>query len=181
MQQPEQPTRAYADEYPSVQVPVTSEPHTAKNAPLSIIPSRPDVHDARALGEQATERREDQRRRVPEHRSEERSPDDDSVEVLDARTGSEVSDDEPEDARSCRVSADPSLASDPRADADGEREETDHDWRDGRAHVYRRKRDEGCGDADDDADPPTARQPWGSLLTSLPSRACVGAGEGRGG
>ena len=44
-----------------------------------------DVDDAAALGEQAAERGEDQRRRVAQHRREQRRPDDHALEVADAR------------------------------------------------------------------------------------------------
>ena len=57
-------------------------------------PLEADVHDAGALREHAAERGEDERRRVAEHRGEERRPDDDGLELPDARAGREVA--EPE-------------------------------------------------------------------------------------
>ena len=116
-------------------------------------PLEADVHDARALGEQPAERGEDERSRVAEHRREQRAPDDDRFEVVDARAGREVADREPEHAGCDRVAADAALAADPRADADREREEADHDRSDRAPNLDRRQRDERGEDADDDPGP----------------------------
>ena len=61
-----------------------------------------DVHHAAALGEHAAEGGEDQRRGVAEHRGGERRPDDDRLEVGDARLGghrAERAEDEPDPDR----------------------------------------------------------------------------------
>ena len=89
-----------------------------------------DVDDPGALGEQAADRGEDERRRIAERRSKQCAPYDDGLEVLDARAGREVADHEPEHAGRDRVAADPTLTPDPRADADRERKEPNDDRRD---------------------------------------------------
>ena len=164
---------------PSVQVPVTSEPQTAKNAPVSIMPSSPMLT--------TPERSENRPPREAKtsgvaYRSvarEQAAPDDDGFEVLDARTGREVTDQETEDAGSDCVASDAPFAADPRADADGEPRTrpittgahgtTNLDRGKGDKRGTRSRRHAGPGDGT-----PAARQP---IQAVLPWRSAVAASQ----
>ena len=89
---------------------VLSAPRMPKNAPISIIPSRPMFTTPERSENMPAERGEDERRREAEHRGEQRRPDDDGLELADARARREVAEREPEHARGDREAAEPALA-----------------------------------------------------------------------
>ena len=95
---------------PSTHESSLSAASTEKKAPISIIPSRPMFTTPRALGEHAADRGEDQRRRVAEHRGEERRPDDDRLELAERGERREVGHRESEDAGREREAAEAALA-----------------------------------------------------------------------
>ena len=84
------PRRAAAQRSPSAHELSLSAPRIPKNAPGEHHPLEADVHDAAPLGEDAAHRREGERRREAEHRGDQRRPDDDLLEIADARAGGEV-------------------------------------------------------------------------------------------
>ena len=115
----------------------------------------PDVRDPAALGEDPAHRRERERGRVAEHGGEERRPDDDLVEVGDARPGREIAEPDP-----CRPGDDGAPAQTLGVARDGvaaepDRHEPEQDREDRRADVQRRQRQperretgEDAGDGD---------------------------------
>ena len=70
-------------------------------------PLEADVHDAAALGEDPADRRERERRREAEHRRDQRRPDDDLLEVADARPRGEEAERDPEHADDDGAPAEP--------------------------------------------------------------------------
>ena len=116
---------------PSGHAPVTSEPHTAKNAPVSIMPSRPMFTTPERSENNPPIEANHEGRRVAEHGRQAAPPRRPRLSRFsDARTGREVADRTsracPRRRRSCRLRRSPRTR---RADADREREEADHDRR----------------------------------------------------
>ena len=95
-------------------------------------PLEADVDDAGALGEQAADGREDERRRKAEHRGEERRPDEDRVQVPDARLRRQRADPGSRNACGNRPPPQSPLPSRRRPDARGQRQDARRD-RDQRA------------------------------------------------
>ena len=114
-------------------------------------PLEADVHDAAPLGEDAADGGERERRGVAQHRGEERRPDDDLIEVLDAGAGGEVAEAHPGDAGEHGAVAEADHAPAEREGADADRDEPEHDRHDRLANRERRQRDPEGREADDDA------------------------------
>ena len=112
-----------------------------------------DVHDARALGRDAAERGEGQRRRIAQRGGQQRRPDDDALEVPDARLRRPVGAGHADHAGHDGGPADPLL---PRADGDRREAQAgqgqDH-RRDQRPDEDRRQREVERDQAEGDAAP----------------------------
>ncbi len=116
-------------------------------------PLEADVHDATSLREETAHRGESERGRVAEHRRRERRPDDDLVEVADARSRREVAEHDSEDADHYRSPAEPPYAAAEGADPDRDRDQADENRYDRITDRERRERDPEGRDADKDPQP----------------------------
>src|SRR5262249_29464838 len=114
-------------------------------------PLEADVDDAAALGEDAADAGEDERRREDEHAGDQAGVED-VVEVVGARARGEDPERDPEHARGHRPPAEPVLAAADRPDAEGDSEDADEDRPDDRARLDRRDREQQREDAEEHAD-----------------------------
>src|SRR5262249_9995100 len=114
-------------------------------------PLEADVDDAAALGEDAADAGEDERRREDEHAGDQAGVED-VVEVVGARARGEDPERDPEHARGHRPPAEPVLGAAERPDAEGDSEDADEDRPDDRARLDRRDREQQREDAEEHAD-----------------------------
>ncbi len=126
----------------------------------------PDVDDAAALGEQAAERGEQQRRGVAQHRRQQRRPDEDALEVGLARLGGDDAERDAHDRGRHRAPSEPLLTVTRRPVAGGDAGQAQDHARDRRPDQDRRERDEEGEARQHDAGPadPARREPAAALL-----------------
>ena len=117
-------------------------------------PLQADVHHAAAFGEHAPDRGESQRSGPPKRRGDERSPEDDDVEVREARSRCEDSARDPEERGGDGAPADPALASRRGPDSRRRTHDSDGNGYKGSARVNRRKRKPEGERAERDAEDP---------------------------
>ena len=131
-------------------------------------PLETDVHDAAALAEDAAHRGEGERRREAEHRRDQRRPDDDLLEMADARAGGEDAEADAEHADDDGAPAEPAHAPAQRADAERDGEDADHAGTTGLRIASGGSATQKAAIADEDAEPARRHVP---RAAAAPQRA----------